>query len=93
MPKEAYINVRVDKRLKARAEKVLSRVGITTTDAVTMLLHQVVLRRGLPFDARIPNKETRAAIAEVERGRGEEFDGSAEELFESMLGSRKRRRA
>jgi len=89
MPKEAYINVRVDKRLKARAEKVLSRVGITTTDAVTMLLYQVVLRQGLPFEARIPNKETRAAIAEIESGGGERFEGSAEELFENLLGSRK----
>jgi DNA-damage-inducible protein J len=77
----------VDKRLKARAEKVLSRVGVTTTDAVTMLLHQVVLRQGLPFEARIPNKETRAAIAE--RGGGEKFGGSAEELIENILGSRK----
>jgi DNA-damage-inducible protein J len=89
MPKEAYVNVRVDKRLKARAEKVLSRVGITTTDAVTMLLHQVVLRQGLPFAARIPNKETRAAIAELESGGGPEFECSAEEFFETMLGSRK----
>jgi DNA-damage-inducible protein J len=93
MRKEAYINVRVDKRLKARAEKVLSRVGITTTDAVTMLLHQVVLRQGLPFEARIPNKETRAAIAELERGDGEDFDGSAEELVENILGLRKQRSA
>ena len=89
MPKEAYINVRVDKTLKARAEKVLSRVGISTTDAVTMLLHQIVLRKGLPFEARIPNKETRAAIAELERGGGDKFDGSAEEFLETILNSRK----
>ncbi len=93
MPKEAYINVRVDKQLKARAEKVLRQVGITTTDAVTMLLHQVVLRKGLPFEVRIPNKETRAAIAELERGGGERFDGSAEGLIEHILGSRKQRPA
>ena len=89
MPKDAYINARVDKRLKARAEKVLSRVGISTSDAITMLLHQIVLRQGLPFEARIPNKETRAAIAELERGNGEKFDGSAEEFLETILGSRK----
>src|SRR6185503_20760865 len=54
MPKNAYITARVDKSLKAKAEKVLGRVGITTTDAITMLLHQIVLRKGLPFEARIP---------------------------------------
>jgi len=93
MPKEAYINARVDKRLKARAEKVLSRVGITTTDAITMLLHQIVLRQGLPFDARIPNEETLAAMAELDRGAGEKFDGTAEELFRKVIGSRKQPRA
>jgi len=93
MPKEAYINARVDKRLKARAEKVLSRVGITTTDAITMLLHQIVLRQGLPFEARVPNEETIAAMAELDRGAGEKFDGTAEALFRKVIGSRKQRRA
>ena len=73
MPKNAYINARVDKTLKARAEKVLSRVGISTTDAITMLLHQIVLRKGLPFDARIPNKETIAAMTELDAGKGERY--------------------
>lgn len=89
MPKDAYINARVDKRLKTRAEKVLSRVGISTTEAITMLLHQIVLRKGLPFDARIPNQETIAAMAELDRGAGEKFDGTAEELFDKVVGSRK----
>jgi DNA-damage-inducible protein J len=69
MTKNAYINARVDKRLKARAEKVLSRVGISTSEAITMLLHQIVLRKGLPFDARIPNEETIAAMAEIDARR------------------------
>jgi DNA-damage-inducible protein J len=85
MPKEAYINARVDKRLKANAEKVLSRVGITTTDAITMLLHQIVLRNGLPFDARIPNEETVAAMAELEAGKGEISTDSARHTFDRAV--------
>ena len=53
MPKDASINARVDKRLKSKAEKVLRQVGLSTTEVVTMLLHQIVLRQGLPFNARI----------------------------------------
>ena len=53
MPKDAYINARVDKTLKAKAEKVLRHVGVTTTDAINMLLHQIVLQKGLPFDVRV----------------------------------------
>jgi DNA-damage-inducible protein J len=93
MSKNAYINARVDKRLKARAEKVLSRVGISTSDAITMLLHQIILRKGLPFDARIPNEETVAAMAELDRGGGERFAGTAGELVRKVVGARKQRRA
>jgi len=89
MPKNAYINARVDKNLKAKAEKVLSRVGISTTDAVTMLLHQIVLRKGLPFDVRIPNEETIAAIAELDEGAGEIFASSARETFDQLVKSPK----
>ena len=92
MPKNAYITARVDKSLKAKAERILSRVGISTTDAITMLLHQIVLRKGLPFEARIPNKDTIAAMAELDRGGGQSFDGTAEELFERVVGPHKRRR-
>jgi DNA-damage-inducible protein J len=91
MSKDAYINARIDRRLKARAERILSQVGITTTDAITMLLHQIVLRDGLPFEARIPNKETVSAMAELERGAGEKFTGSAKQLLAKLTRSRKRR--
>jgi DNA-damage-inducible protein J len=89
MAKDAYINTRVDKDLKAKAEKVLSRVGVSTSDAITMLLHQIVLRKGLPFEVRIPNKETVAALAELDNGGGERFDGTAEELVKHLTRSRK----
>jgi len=37
------------RRLK-RAEVILRKLGLTPTDAVNMLLAQVELRRGLPFE-------------------------------------------
>ena len=41
-------------------------MGVSTTDAITMFLRQVVLRNGLPFEVRVPNAETRRAIEELE---------------------------
>lgn len=89
MPKNAYINARVDKNLKAKAEKVLSRVGLSTSDAITMLLHQIVLRKGLPFEARIPNEETIAAMTELDAAGGEQFDGTAKELIDHLTHRRR----
>lgn len=84
MSKTAYITARVEPGLKESAESVLNEVGLSTTDAITMFLRQIVMHRGLPFDARIPNTDTRAAMAELEAGGGETFRGSTDELFTAL---------
>jgi DNA-damage-inducible protein J len=66
MGKTGYIMARVEQKLKARAGRVLAKVGVSTSDAITMFLTQVVLKGGLPFDVRTPNAETRKAIEELE---------------------------
>jgi DNA-damage-inducible protein J len=60
--KTGYINTRVAPALKADAENVLGRLGVTTTEAITMFLNQIVLHQGLPFPVRIPNSETAEAL-------------------------------
>lgn len=64
MPKSAFVNVRVDPETKEQAEHVFSELGLSTSEAVTLFLRQVILRRGLPFDVRLPNEETLAALRE-----------------------------
>jgi DNA-damage-inducible protein J len=66
MGKTGYITARIEPKLKAHAARVLARVGVSTTDAITMFLRQVVLRNGLPFEVRVPNAETKRAIEELE---------------------------
>jgi DNA-damage-inducible protein J len=81
--KDAYINVRIDRRLKTQAEKILRSVGVSTSDVVTMLLRQVVLTRGVPFDVRLPNKETRDAMAELDAGDGDASTTTTRETFDT----------
>ena len=85
VPKTATINARVDDKLKAQAERVLRKVGVSTTDLITMLLHQVVLREGVPFDVEIPNKETRRALLEARAGKGKVYTGPTSEVFDEIL--------
>jgi DNA-damage-inducible protein J len=92
MAKTGYITARVEPKLKARAARVLARVGVSTTDAITMFLNQVVLHNGLPFDVRVPNAETRKAIDELDAGGGERFEGETSELFDDLRGKRRWRR-
>ena len=63
--KTDIINMRVEPKLKKLAEKVLHPLGLTTTDAITIFLHKVVLEEGLPFDVKIPNKTTQKAMKNV----------------------------
>jgi DNA-damage-inducible protein J len=93
MAKTGYITARVEPKLKARAGRVLARVGVSTTDAITMFLNQVVLHNGLPFDVRVPKAETRRAIEELEAGGGERFDGETSQLFHEFREKHRKRRA
>jgi len=66
MEKTGYITARIEPKLKERAARVLATVGVSTTEAITMFLRQVVLRNGMPFEVRVPNAETKKAIEELE---------------------------
>ncbi|MBU6148604.1 MAG: type II toxin-antitoxin system RelB/DinJ family antitoxin [Verrucomicrobia bacterium] len=59
------IHTRIDPNLKHKAELVFSALGINTTEAIRMFLTQVTLKQGLPFEVRIPNKETIKAMEEL----------------------------
>jgi DNA-damage-inducible protein J len=99
MGKTGYITARVEPKLKTAAGRVLAKVGVSTSDAITMFLRQVVLRDGLPFEVRVPNEETRKAIEELEspakRAKLPRY-ATADEMFTDVLrkkGNRARKRA
>jgi len=59
------IHTRIDPKLKASAERVFSKIGISTAEAIRLFLKQVELHKGLPFPVAIPNAETAAAMMEA----------------------------
>src|SRR3954469_8384496 len=85
MSKTGYITARVEPKLKASAARVLKKVGVSTSDAITLFLRQVVMQRGLPFDVRVPNAKTRRAINELEAGGGAAYRGSTKEIFDHVV--------
>lgn len=61
------INVRVDTDLKQAAESLFSDLGLNMSSAITMFLKSAVSNDGIPFEVkRVPNAETRAALAEYD---------------------------
>ncbi|MFN3347418.1 type II toxin-antitoxin system RelB/DinJ family antitoxin [Pseudorhodoplanes sp.] len=69
MSKSAMIRARMEPDLKEEAEQVLAKVGLSPTEAIRLFYRQISLRGGLPFEVRLPNAATRAAIAEARSGK------------------------
>ena len=64
MAKTATVRARVEPEIKDQAEEILSTLGLSMSEAMGLFLRQTILRKGLPFDIRIPNPETAADLRE-----------------------------
>jgi DNA-damage-inducible protein J len=76
------VHVRVDPKVKQSAEKTLDSIGTSISDIVRVLLQRVASEKTVPFVYRVPNAETRAAIRELEEGRGKTCNSFAELMAE-----------
>jgi DNA-damage-inducible protein J len=86
MAATAMVHVRVDEDIKSKATETLAAMGLSVSDAVRVFLTRVVADQQLPFDLKVPNAQTRAAMAEAEeivRTRSARFR-SAQELFDVL---------
>ena len=82
----SMVHVRVNSEIKEQAGETLAAMGMTVSDAVRMFLTRVVADKELPFTPKVPNAETRAAMAEVReliRSRRARYL-TAEELFDEL---------
>ena len=83
---DTLIQVRIDSKLKERAEEVLWAMGIKTSEAIRMFLQQTITEQALPFRPnthRVPNEKTIAAMKELEEGKSKKFK-NVDELFEDL---------
>ena len=83
MSSDTVVRARIDSDTKARATEALHAMGLSVSDAIRLLLVRIAEERRMPFDVRVPNRETLDAVKELEEGRGKRF-GSAEELFRDL---------
>jgi len=82
--KIATVRARIDPNLKEDAEKVLEKVGLSTSDAIRLFLEQVRLHRGIPFPIAIPTKETISALEQVRSDKNLQTYDNVDEMFDAM---------
>ena len=66
----ANLTVRIDEKLKADAESVLSKLGLTASDAIRIFFSQIRNTKGIPFELKLydePSAETVEAIKQAEK--------------------------
>lgn len=61
----ADVRSRIEPEIKERATEVLASNGLSLSDAIRLFLRQVVAQGGLPFEVKVPNAKTRAAMQEA----------------------------
>ena len=86
MATTTMVHVRIDEQVKAQATETLAAMGLTVSDAVRVFLTRVVAEKQMPFALKVPNAETRAAMAEADEiinAHRARF-ATAEELFDDL---------
>jgi DNA-damage-inducible protein J len=78
MASDTVVRARIDGQVKEKAAKVLADMGLSISDAIRLLLVRVAAEKALPFELKVPNAKTRAAMAELEQGSGTSFDSVAD---------------
>ena len=86
MATSAMLHVRMDEALKAKGLEALDAIGLSASDAVRLLFHRIVAEQAFPLELKVPNAETRAAMAESEEiiQSGRARFANADELFASL---------
>ena len=61
--KTANVTARIQPEIKEQAEAILSQLGISPSSAIQMLYSQIVLKKGMPFELKLPSSKPLAVGA------------------------------
>ena len=81
--KTARVSARMDHDLKNKAEIVLHKLGISSSEAINMFFAKILTEGGIPFELKLP-KETMDAIQDVKEGKNVKEFNSSKELFKDL---------
>jgi DNA-damage-inducible protein J len=86
MAATAFVRARMDEQVRDEAAAVLEEMGLTVSDVIRITLTRVAKERALPFELKVPNAETRAAIEEareIAASRSARFTDT-DEMFDAL---------
>jgi DNA-damage-inducible protein J len=84
MSKSAIIQARIDPDIKNKAQNIFSRLNISMSEAISIFLTQVTLKRGIPFNITLPNDLTSETLKKSEKGKNLHKVSSVDQLFQEL---------
>jgi DNA-damage-inducible protein J len=84
MAKSAIIQARIDPDLKNKAQNIFGKLNISMSEAISIFLTQVTLKRGIPFDITLPNDLTSSTLKKSVKGKTLHKVTSVDQLFREL---------
>jgi DNA-damage-inducible protein J len=82
--KAAIVRARIDQELKTDVEHVLAKLGLSVSEAISLFMAQIKLKKGIPFDIRVPNEETLKTFEDTDAGRNLVHCKDAQDMFKKL---------
>jgi len=82
--KTTTIRARIEPALKNEVETILTALGLSASETIQLLYHQIKLRKGLPFAIEVPNELTAKTLRKSKAGRGVKHYATKKELYADM---------
>ena len=74
MKTQTTISIRVDELNYTLAKEILAKLGLKYSQAIAVFNNMIVIQhQGLPFDVKIPTKETKIALNELKESDRKSF--------------------
>ena len=64
--RSSMLHVRMDAEMKRKATAALAAMGLTASEAVRLLFHRIAVDQAFPLELKVPNAQTRRAMAAVD---------------------------
>ena len=84
MIKAENIQTRIDGKIKQKAGRILSKLGLNHSEAINIFYRQIIIKNGIPFSLELPNQTTLDAIEEIENTKGKKRYKNTRELFKEL---------
>ncbi len=82
--KTAVIQTRINPEIKAQAQKVLDKLNISMSEAISVYLTQITMHNGIPFEIKIPNELTVKTLKNSEDGLELNRVEDSDDLFDEL---------